>query len=123
MDLSLTEDQRSIRDAVLAYCSQFSDEYWLERDHEGVFPYEFYKSMADSDWLGVAMPEALGGAGLGITEAAIMMQAVSDPHPTYRTGEPSYDPELPGRKGARSTQVLLKVGTIGTTPERGIENQ
>ena len=62
MDFSLTEDQQSIRDAILDYCSQFSDEYWLERDREGVFPHDFHKSMADSGWLGVAMPEALGGA-------------------------------------------------------------
>jgi acyl-CoA dehydrogenase len=78
VDFSLTEDQQGIRDAVLEYCSRFSDDYWLERDHEGVFPHEFHKSMADSGWLGVAMPEAVGGAGLGITEAAIMMQAVAE---------------------------------------------
>jgi len=78
VDFSLTEDQQSIRDAVLSHCSQFSDEYWLERDHEGVFPHDFHKSMADSGWLGVAMPETVGGGGLGITEAAIMMQAVAE---------------------------------------------
>ncbi|SEG83807.1 acyl-CoA dehydrogenase [Thermomonospora echinospora] len=78
MDFSLTEDQQSIRDAVLDHCSRFSDEYWLERDREGVFPHDFHKTMADSGWLGVAMPEAVGGAGLGITEAAIMMQAVAE---------------------------------------------
>lgn len=78
MDFSLTADQQSIRDAVLSHCSQFSDDYWLERDHEGVFPHDFHKSMADSGWLGVAMPEAVGGGGLGITEAAIVMQAVAE---------------------------------------------
>jgi alkylation response protein AidB-like acyl-CoA dehydrogenase len=65
VDFSLTEDQQSIRDGVLEYCSQFSDEYWLERDHEGVFPHDFHKSMADSGWLGVAMPEAIGAEGEG----------------------------------------------------------
>ncbi len=78
MDFSLTEDQQNIRNAILKHCAQFSDEYWLERDREGKFPQDFYKSMADAGWLGVAMPEAVGGAGLGITEAAIMMQAVSE---------------------------------------------
>ena len=78
MDFSLTEDQRNIRDAVLKHCSQFSDEYWLELDRSGEFPSEFHMSMAEAGWLGVAMPEAVGGAGLGITEAAIMMQAVSE---------------------------------------------
>lgn len=78
MDFSLTEDQTNIREAVLKHCSQFSDEYWLERDREGVFPFEFHMSMAEAGWLGVAMPESVGGAGLGITEAAVMMQAVSE---------------------------------------------
>ncbi len=78
MDFSLTEDQQRIREAVLGYCTRFPDEYWLERDHEGAFPHDFHKAMAESGWLGVAMPEAVGGAGLGITEAAIMMQAVAE---------------------------------------------
>lgn len=78
MDFSLTDDQQSIRDAVLKHCSRFSDEYWLERDRSGEFPADFHLSMAEAGWLGVAMPESVGGAGLGITEAAIMMQAVAE---------------------------------------------
>ncbi len=78
MDFSLTADQQTIRDAVLSICGQFSDDYWLERDADGAFPAEFYRTMADAGWLGIAMPEAYGGAGLGITEAAIMMQAVAE---------------------------------------------
>jgi acyl-CoA dehydrogenase len=78
VDFSLTEEQQNIRDAVLKHCSRFPDEYWLERDRDGVFPHDFHKSMADAGWLGIAMPEAVGGAGLGITEAAIMMQAVAE---------------------------------------------
>ncbi len=78
MDFAFTDDQRNIRDAVQKHCSQFSDEYWLEVDQHGEFPYEFHKSMAEAGWLGVAMPEAVGGAGLGITEAAIMMETVSE---------------------------------------------
>ncbi len=78
MDFLLTDDQQSIRDAVLKHCSQFSDEYWLERDRGGDFPDGFYRSMAEAGWLGIAMPESVGGAGLGITEAAIMMQAVAE---------------------------------------------
>lgn len=78
MDFSFTQDQQNIRDAVLKHCSQFSDDYWLERDREGVFPIDFHKSMSEAGWLGIAMPESLGGAGLGIAEAAIMMQAVAE---------------------------------------------
>ena len=78
MDFSFTDDQQNIRDAVLKHCSQFNDDYWLERDREGIFPHDFHRSMAESGWLGIAMPEANGGSGLGITEAAIMMQAVAE---------------------------------------------
>jgi len=78
VDFSLTEDQQSIREAVLRHCSQFNDDYWLDRDRTADFPLDFHQSMADAGWLGIAMPEALGGSGLGITEAAIMMQAVAE---------------------------------------------
>ena len=78
MDLSLSADQQNIRDAILKHCSRFPDEYWLERDRDGVFPHDFHTSMAEAGWLGIAMPEEVGGAGLGITEAAIMMQAVAE---------------------------------------------
>ncbi len=78
MDFSLTADQQNVRDTILKHCSQFPDEYWLERDRDEVFPHEFQKSMAEAGWLGIAMPEDVGGAGLGITEAAIMMQAVAE---------------------------------------------
>ncbi len=78
MDFALTQDQQNIRDAVLKHCSQFSDDYWLQRDNSAEFPLDFHQSMADAGWLGIAMPESVGGAGLGITEAAIMMQAVAE---------------------------------------------
>ena len=78
MDFALTEDQQNIRDAVLKHCSQFSDDFWLEKDREGIFPHDFYQSMVDGGWLGIAMPEEFGGSGLGITEAAVMMQAVAE---------------------------------------------
>lgn len=78
MDSFLTPDQQHIRDAVLRHCEQFSDDYWLERDRDGVFPHGFHRSMADSGWLGIAMPEEVGGSGLGIAEATVMMQAVSE---------------------------------------------
>jgi len=78
VDFSLNDDQLEIREAVLRQCTAFGDEYWLEHDATGEFPEEFYKAMSGAGWLGIAMPQSVGGAGLGITEAAIMMQAVSE---------------------------------------------
>jgi acyl-CoA dehydrogenase len=78
VDFSLSEEQQTIRDAILKHCAQFSPEYWLEHDRDGVFPHDFYKSLVDAGWLGIAMPAEFGGSGLGITEAALMMQAIAE---------------------------------------------
>jgi acyl-CoA dehydrogenase len=78
VDFAFSDDQLEIREAVLKHCSQFSEDYWLEHDRSGEWPVEFHKAMAEAGWLGIAMPESVGGAGLGITEAAIMMQAVAE---------------------------------------------
>ena len=78
MDFALTPDQRQIREQILRLCARFPDAYWLERDRTATFPREFHAAMAEASWLGIAMPEQYGGAGLGITEAALMMQAVAE---------------------------------------------
>jgi acyl-CoA dehydrogenase len=78
MDFSLTADQHNIRQAILKLCSRFPDEYWLERDRDAVFPHEFFTTMVEGGWLGIAMPPEFGGSGLGVTEAAVMMQAVAE---------------------------------------------
>ena len=73
----MTEDQEAIRDAVAAVCAQFDAEYWRKTDETGNWPEEFTKAMADGGWLGIAMPEEVGGSGLGLMEASIMMQTVA----------------------------------------------
>lgn len=78
MDFSLTAEQQSICDEVQKTCANFDDDYWLERDRTAEFPFDFYQAMAQGGWLGIAMPEAFGGAGLGATEAALMMHTVAN---------------------------------------------
>src|SRR5258708_4577090 len=78
MDFGFSEDQLAIKESVAKLCAQFDGKYWLKKDKEGGFPEDFYKAMADAGWLGIAMPEEYGGSGLGITEAAILMQAVAE---------------------------------------------
>ena len=72
-----TEEQEAIREAVGRVCERFDDEYWRRTDETGAFPEEFAKAMGEGGWLGVAMPEEFGGAGLGLTEAAHVMQTVA----------------------------------------------
>jgi len=78
MDFRLSDDQEAIREAISAICKRFGDDYWLTRDREGGFPQDFYAAFADAGWLGICIPEAYGGSGLGITEAAIMMRAIAE---------------------------------------------
>ena len=78
MHYSLTEAQAELRVQILKLCADFGDEYWLKIDQEARFPEEFYKAVASAGWLGIAMPEEFGGAGLGISEATVMMQAVAE---------------------------------------------
>src|SRR5258705_8836665 len=77
MDFSVNDDHRAIREGVHAVARRFDDEYWLARDDDGEFPREFHRAMADAGWLGITMPTEYGGAGLGVTEAAIMMNEVA----------------------------------------------
>ncbi len=77
MDFEFNEQQRAIQDAVVRICRAFGDDYWLARDTDGEFPEAFVKAITESGWLGIAMPEAFGGSGLGITEAAILAHAIA----------------------------------------------
>lgn len=78
MDFSFSAEQQTIRDAVAKVCARFGDDYWLARDREGGFPDDFHRAFAEAGWLGVAMPQDHGGAGLGVTEAALMMQTIAE---------------------------------------------
>src|SRR5271166_3509244 len=76
IDFEPSDLQRSLRDAVTKICTHFDDDYWLQCDRDGKFPHEFHKELASGGWLGICISEAYGGSGLGITEAAIMMEPI-----------------------------------------------
>jgi len=78
MDFRQTPEQEALRAAIERICADFDDAYWTERDRDGRFPSELHQALARDGWLGICMPEEYGGAGLGIAEAAIMMQAISE---------------------------------------------
>lgn len=77
MNFQFTPEQLQIHDAIEKLCKPFDAEYWLKKDQTGDFPLDFHKVLADAGWLGIAMPTEYGGAGLGITEAALMMRTIS----------------------------------------------
>jgi acyl-CoA dehydrogenase len=77
VDFAEHEDHRAIRAAVRDVCKQFDDDYWMRLDAEHTFPWEFYREMAKGGWIGIAIPEAYGGGGQGITEASLVLEEVA----------------------------------------------
>ena len=77
MDFERSAEQQQIEDAIERICEPFDADYWLKKDREGGFPHDFHQALAQSGWLGIAMPQAHGCAGLGISEAACMMHTIA----------------------------------------------
>lgn len=77
MDFQLTDEQELIKDSVAKLCSDFPDEYWAQKDKDHEFPWDFYNAMAEAGWIGIAIPEAYGGSGQGITEASLVLEQVA----------------------------------------------
>ena len=76
MDFALTESQELIKKEVGALARTFSLDYWLDKDDRALYPSDFVKAFADNGWLGITIPEEYGGAGLGVTEAALMLHEI-----------------------------------------------
>jgi acyl-CoA dehydrogenase len=77
MDFSLTPQQLDVRSLAERLCGRFEESYWAEKDETAEFPEEFYRAVADAGLLGIAMPEEFGGSGLGISEAAVLMETIA----------------------------------------------
>jgi acyl-CoA dehydrogenase len=77
MDFSFNPQQHAMRDAIERLCQPFDADYWRRKDSEGSFPHDFHQALASAGWLGIAMPQEYGGAGLGITDAALMMHTIA----------------------------------------------
>lgn len=71
-------EQVTVRDAVTKICSSFNDDYWMEHDYTETYPHELHAALAKDGWIGIALPEELGGAGLGISEATMMLQTIAE---------------------------------------------
>lgn len=77
MDFSVPDEHRVLADAVDAIMRDFPDDYWMQKDRAHEFPWEFYDAFAKAGFLGVVIPEEYGGAGLGLTEAAVVLARVA----------------------------------------------
>jgi acyl-CoA dehydrogenase len=77
MDFTEDDTQQAIREGVRRVCAKFDDAYWRDLDARHEFPWAFYEAMAEGGWIGIALPEAYGGGGLGITDASIVLEEVA----------------------------------------------
>jgi alkylation response protein AidB-like acyl-CoA dehydrogenase len=77
VDFALTDLQASVRREATTIAAQFPLDYWLALDREAAYPWDFVRAYASAGWLGVLIPEAYGGSGLGLTEAALLLQAIA----------------------------------------------
>ncbi len=133
MDFTVSEDQRAVREGVAAVMKRFDDEYWLARDDDGQFPREFHRAFAQAGWLGLTMPTEFGGAGLGVSEAVVMLHEVAShgggmaaastvhinlfgPHPVVVFGTP----EQKARWIPRLVQGLDQCAFGFTEPDAGL---
>jgi alkylation response protein AidB-like acyl-CoA dehydrogenase len=76
VDFGLSELQQTVRRETLALANTYGLEYWREHDRDEAYPWEFVKAFADAGWLGVVIPEAYGGSGLGVIEAGLLLHSV-----------------------------------------------
>jgi len=104
MDFSLTDEQKAIRDAVAAICADFPDTYWRRIDADNAFPDEFVAALTEGGWLSILIPEEYGGAGLGVTEASIVLEEIN-------------------RSGAHGAACHAQMYTMGTLVRHGSEAQ
>src|ERR1035437_10644779 len=100
----VNEDLQAIRDAVRSLCKSFPDTYWRDIDKRGEYPQDFVNALTSSGYLAVLIPEEYGGAGLGITEAGIILEEIN------RSG---------GNPGACHAQMY----TMGTLLRHGSEEK
>lgn len=104
MDFRLTSDQEAIRVAAREICARFGDDYWREVDARGEYPDEFVRALTDGGWLALLIPEEYGGAGLGITEAALVLEEIN-------------------RSGGNAAVCHAQMYTMGTLLRHGSEQQ
>jgi alkylation response protein AidB-like acyl-CoA dehydrogenase len=77
MEFTSTPEQDAIRDAVRDLCARYPDEYWRDLDSRDAYPDEFVKALTGAGWLGALIPAEYGGAGLGMAEAALILEEIN----------------------------------------------
>src|SRR2546425_1697911 len=77
MSFALTDDQKALKTAVYDLCKQYTGEYWRELDAKREYPDAFINDLTTAGYLAVLIPQEYGGAGLGIMEAALILEEIN----------------------------------------------
>ena len=104
MDFELSDDQRAIQAAIRDVCEKFPGTYWRELEQSGAYPDDFVRTLTELGWLSILIPEEYGGGGLGITEAAIILEEIH-------------------RSGANANACHAQMYTMGTLLKHGSATQ
>ena len=76
MDFSLTEDQQMMVNTAEQIAEKFGPEYWREKDEAEEYPADFLEEIGNQGFFGLPAPEQFGGLNLGLTEVAVVMEAL-----------------------------------------------
>jgi acyl-CoA dehydrogenase len=104
VDFRLSDDQQAIAEAVAEVCAKFPDSYWQDLESTGAYPEKFVRALTDLGWLSILVPEEYGGGGLGITEAAVVLEEIH-------------------RSGANANACHAQMYTMGTVLRHGSAEQ
>ena len=77
MDFTEPAEHQAIRDAVRSLCARYPDEYWRDLDRRSAYPEAFVRALTEAGWLGALIPAEYGGGGLGIAEAALILEEIN----------------------------------------------
>jgi isovaleryl-CoA dehydrogenase len=81
VDFALTDEQNdfvaAIRDFCRRECGTAEQRARLTEGHTELHSFEVYKKMAELGWLGVTIPEDVGGSGGGMVDACLFMEETS----------------------------------------------
>ena len=118
MNFELSDEQKMVADAIAAIMARFDDAYWLEKDRAGGFPQDFYDEIVRTGFLGIALPEDLGGVGLPLLDTLLVIQTLHACHPmcgglAHRTSTGACG--VPGTAPADERNTPPRSGTSANT--------
>ena len=67
----------AIKSNIAKLCSNYPDQYWRNLDEKGEYPSDFVNELSKEGFLSCLIPEEFGGSGLGLIEAAAILEEVS----------------------------------------------